>query len=102
MPHAPSCKSRKPSGIRSRAGSGSMCIRGFDSSPFESLPPVVEGAHLNGLAIAEGEDVRETPFDPFRVVFQSYSHIEEHDDLVAGDNELFRLATSFGPRLASL
>src|SRR4051812_25193986 len=82
--------------------SGSVCLRGFGPSPFESLPPVVEGAHLNGLAIAEGVDIRETPFEPFRVVFQSHSHIEEHNDLVAGDNELFRLATSFSPRLASL
>src|SRR4051795_8402767 len=84
------------------SGSGSVCLRGFGPSPFESLPPVVEGAHLNGLAIAEGVDIRETPFDPFRVVFQSHAHIEEHHDFVDGNKELFWLATSFRPRRASL
>jgi hypothetical protein len=59
-------------------------------------------SHLNGFAVAEGVDIRYTPFAPFHLVFQSHSHRSEHNDLVAGDNESFRLATSFGPSTARL
>ena len=78
---------------------GSVCRGVCDFCPFEGVLPVGEYAHLNDLAVAERVDSRQRPFAPFRLVFQSDSHIVEHNDLIAGDDEPFWLATSFRPTL---
>jgi hypothetical protein len=37
----------------------------FDAGPVESFLTFGEGAHLDDLAVAEGEAIRETRVDPF-------------------------------------
>src|SRR5215470_2109672 len=75
---------------------------GFDPNPVESLLPFGECAHLHNLAVPKGENICDMPFDPFQVVFQFHSHMQKHNDLIACDNEPFRLATSFSPSFATL
>ena len=69
----------------------------MDPSPFESLPLVIEYAHLSGLAVAERVDGRMPPFAKFRLVFQPHLHMYKHDNFIAGSNEPLRLTTSFCP-----
>src|SRR3954462_8515094 len=82
--------------------SGSVCLCSFASSLFARLLFVGEGAKLNGLAVAEGVDIADVSIAPFRLEFQSHVHVNEHDDAITGDDESFRLATSFGPCRARL
>jgi hypothetical protein len=74
----------------------------FDASPFKRLLPVGECAHMNGLAVVKGEDIGQTDLVPFSAVFEPDSRMNKHDDFIAGDNEPFRFAASFGPVRARL
>ena len=82
------------------ANFGSGYIRGVGSSPFESLLPFAERAHLNSLAVAERVDIGKARVNPVIVNFQSDSTMNEENNLVAGDNESFRLACFLGPGVA--
>ena len=64
--------------------------------------PIPEGMHLNGLAVAESEDIGDAHLLPLLAVFRSHPHMNEHDDLIAGDYEAFRLAADFRPSFARL
>src|SRR5258708_11557183 len=75
-----------------RPGSGSVCVRAFDSNPFEGLSPVGECTHLNGFAVAEGKDIGQAGLVPFGAVFGPGSRMNKHNDLVAGDNGSLVLA----------
>jgi hypothetical protein len=83
-------------------GGASVRVRAFDSSPFEGLPPVGECAHLGGLAVTEGEYVSEARVVPYGAVSKPHPRVNEHNNLVAGDNEPLRLAAPFGPVRARL
>lgn len=79
-----------------------LARRAFDFRPFERLLFVGERAELEDLAVSEREDVRYSPFAPFHFVFQPHAHLDERDDLVAGDDEPLGLASAFGPSRARL
>src|SRR6516164_8059505 len=64
------------------------------------LPFVAERAKLDGLAVAEGVDVRNTAFPPLRFVLESHSYIDQHNDSVPGNDEPSWFATARGPRRA--
>jgi hypothetical protein len=87
---------------RANASSSRVLMGNFASGPCQGLSAVGESAHLNGLGVAESEYIGQSRLVPFDAAFKPCSGVNEHDDLIASDNELFRFATSFGPVCARL
>ncbi len=74
----------------------------FDAGPLERVRSFTKGKVLGDLAVAKCEPVGESSTGPVGCALQTDPCMEVHDHLVAMDQELFRLAGTFGPGFTPL